>query len=280
MTRELIFAGHGFIYAVIVMAYVVIAKKFMDWRTKDMDDDYEIEEKSNVAVGLQRAGLYLGIALGMTGALVGGSLGLMKDMATLAWEGAVIVVLLFIARELCDRIILKGIDNDAEAARGNAGVGFAELGVYVSSGLVLAGAFAGEGGGLLSALVFFVLGQLVLVILYYIYEMATPFSIRDEIRSGNAAAGLNAAGMMIALGVILKSSIAGPSMGWVQDLSAFGTSAVAGLLMLFIFRFVIDWLLLPNTDYETEIKRDQNLAAIALTEGVLLSIAIIIAAVL
>ncbi|ACL02496.1 protein of unknown function DUF350 [Desulfatibacillum aliphaticivorans] len=280
MMQELILTGHGFVYAVIVMVYVVIAKKIMDWRTKDMDDDYEIEEKSNPAVGLQRAGLYLGIALGMSGALTGGSMGFVKDVITLAWEGALIVVLLFVAREVCDRVILRGIDNDAEAADGNAAVGFAELGVYVASGLVLAGAFAGEGGGLLSALVFFVLGQMVLFILYFVYEKATPFNIREEIKNGNAAAGLNAAGMMVALGVILRSSIAGPAMGWTQDLSAFAVSAGAGLVMLFIFRWVIDWLLLPNTDYETEIKRDQNIAAIALTEGVLLSVAIIIAAVL
>ncbi|MBI9074429.1 MAG: DUF350 domain-containing protein [Desulfatibacillum sp.] len=280
MTQELILTGHGFVYAGIVMAYVVIAKKLMDWRTKDMDDDYEIEENSNAAVGLQRAGLYLGIALGMTGALAGGSHGFTRDVVALAWEGALIVVLLFISRELCDRIILKGIDNDAEAANANTAVGFAEMGVYISSGLILAGAFAGEGGGLLSALVFFVLGQLSLIILYYIYETATPFNIRDEIQAGNAAAGLNAAGMMVALGIILKSSISGPAMGWARDLSAFGVNAAAGLLMLFIFRFIIDWLLLPSTDYETEIKRDRNLAAMALTEGVLLAMAVIIAAVL
>ncbi len=280
MTKELILTGQGFVYAVVVLAYIYVAKKIMDWRTTDMDDDYEIEEKSNPAVGLQRAGLYLGISLGMTGALSGGSMGFVKDLITLVWEGALIVGLMFIAREVCDRIMLPGIDNDVEAAEGNAAIGFSELGIYIASGLVLAGAFSGEGGGLVSALVFFGLGELVLILLFYVYELSTPFSIKEEIQGGNPAAGLNAAGMMVALGIILRSSISGPALGWTQDLIAFGISAGAGIAMLLIFRYLIDLLLLPNTDLETEIKRDQNMAAIALTEGVILSVAFIVAAVL
>ncbi len=279
MEQQLIGVGHGFVYAMVVMVFIFLAKKFADWRTRDMDDDHEVEENSNAAVGLRRAGLYLGLAIGMTGALAGDSQGLIKDLTTLAWEGAVILVLLFVSRALCDIVLLAGIDNDAEAKNGNPAVGFMELGVYVASGLVLCGAFSGEGGGLVSALAFFALGQIVLMVLFYCYEMITPFDIREEIKAANPAAGLSAAGIIVALGIILRASLSGPAQGWAQDLAGFGLSAGVGIVMLLIFRKLTDILLLPGTDIATEVSRDRNMAAIALTEGAILAIAFIIAAV-
>ncbi len=280
MKQHIMAIEFGFVYAVIVLAYIFAAKKLDDWRTRDIDDDHEVGENSNLAVGLRRAGLYLGIAIGMTGALSGDSMGFVKDVTTLLWEGALIVILLFVSRAMCDMVLLKGINNDEEAKKANPAVGFMELGIYIASGLVLCGAFSGEGGGILSALIFFALGQLVLIILFYLYELITSYDVLEEIKKSNPAAGLSAAGMMAAIGIILRASISGPAQGWTQDLTAFAISASAGVIMLLAFKKIIDILLLPGTTLKVEIERDRNMAAIALTEGVVIAIAFIIAAVL
>ena len=280
MEQNILAMEYGLVYALIVLVFIFAAKKIDDWRTRDFDDDHEVVENSNAAVGLRRSGLYLGLAAGMTGALYGESQGLAKDAMTLAWEGVVIVLLLFVSRALCDLILLKGVDNDGEVKNGNAAVGFMELGIYLASGLVLSGAFSGEGGGLISALVFFALGQLMLIILFYLYEMISSYNIVDEIKSSNAAAGLSAAGTMIALGLILRASVSGPAVDWVTDLTAFGISAASGIIMLLVFKKIIDLLLLPGTSLKIEIERDGNLAAAALTEGAIIALALIISAVL
>jgi len=280
MENYIINSGYIFIYALVAFMYMWVAKKFADWRTTDIDDDYEIEEKSNLAIGCRRVGLYAGIALGMAGALGGASKGFGADIVALLWEGAIVVACMFIARLVNDNLTLHRIENDKEAKAGNTAVGLVEMGNYVGTGLILWGAFGGEGGGLVSAMVFFGLGQVTLLALFMLYELITPFSVRAEVAKGNSAAGLAAAGMMISLGIILRASIAGPTVGWTADLGSFAGSAVVGIALLLIFRKGIDWLFLPNTDLKTEVATDQNVSAVAVTYGIMFGLALIISAAL
>jgi hypothetical protein len=46
--------------------------------------------------------------------------------------------------------------------------------------------------------------------------------------------------------------------------------------MLLIFKKLTDWFLLPNADLSEEVERDHNVAALALTEGVVIAMAVII----
>jgi len=127
---------------------------------------------------------------------------------------------------------------------------------------------------------FFAAGQAALLLCGWCYELFTPFNVREEIAKGNAAAGTALAGMLVALGVILRASIAGPSMGWGEDFAAFGLFTVYGIVMLLIFKRAIDIFLLPGTSLAVEVERDRNVAALALTEGSLVAVAVIISAVM
>ncbi|MCP4219508.1 MAG: DUF350 domain-containing protein, partial [bacterium] len=151
---------------------------------------------------------------------------------------------------------------------------------YIATGLIIWGSFSGEGGGVLSALIFVALGQVVLLILFMIYQAITKFDIKAEIKKGNAAAGLAAGGILIALAVILRASLAGPFVSWTADLIGFGISAAAGIILLLVMRLLVDWLFLPNTTLQVEIERDQNVAAIAITEAIIIAVAIIISSVI
>jgi uncharacterized membrane protein YjfL (UPF0719 family) len=272
--------GQGLVYCLITFIFILIAKTLADRRTVRFDDDEEIEEKSNLAVGFRRAGLYLGFAVGLAGALGGKSLGFVTDILWLLVDGVLITVCLFICRELNDRVMLAGINNDDAAQAGNVAVGLSECGMYIATGLILGGAFFGESAdmatGIVSALVFFVLGQVVLLACGRLYEVMLPFDMEAEIGTGNPAAGLALGGILVALGVILASSVTGPALGWRLDLTSFGLSAVYGIIMLLIFKKLTDWFLLPNADLSEEVERDHNVAALALTEGVVIAMAVII----
>ncbi len=62
--------GQGLIYVIIGLFFIWLVKRLDDYRTKDFNDDTHIDD-GNVAVGLRRAGLYLGIAIALSGAMEG-----------------------------------------------------------------------------------------------------------------------------------------------------------------------------------------------------------------
>ncbi|MCK5310911.1 MAG: DUF350 domain-containing protein, partial [Desulfobacteraceae bacterium] len=105
----------------------------------------------------------------------------------------------------------------------------------------------------------------------------TPFNVRDEIKNSNLAAGIGLGGILVALGIILRASIEGPSIGWGIDIVNFGIYALYGIIMLLVFRAVIDKILLPTTKIAVEITEDKNVAALLVAESAIIAIAIIIA---
>lgn len=266
------------VHMAMILACAYGAKRIWDWRTTDIDDDKEVEENSNAAIGFRRAGLYLGIFIGLSGGLIGSSKGFWPDTGALIIDSVVVVGFMFIARWINDRLMLIGIDNDAEAKNKNTAVGIAECGSYIATGFVLSGAFTGEGGGILSALLFAGIGEILLIVLFWVYQVLTSFDVVKEIKSGNCAAAVAVCGKLIALGLILRASIAGPFVSWSADLKGFGISAVFGIIALVVMNEIIDKVFLPNTKIFTEVQRDRNVAALVLVESLVIGCAIVISA--
>ena len=283
--------SQGFVYAVTCTLFIWLVKQVDDWRTKDFDDDRHIDD-GNVAVGLRRAGLYLGIAIAISGALSGSSGGFFQNLIQLIVDGLMITGFLFSSRFINDYIMMGHLNNDAECVKvftladgrkvtGNTALGMVEGSMYIATGFILKGSLTGGGGtffqSLVSAVLFFILGQIALLVFGLIYELITPFNVRQEIKQNNLAAGIGLGGILIALGIILMGSISGPFTGWASDLVGFGIYTVYGMAMLLIFRNVIDRILLPTTTLAIEIKEDRNVAALIVVESAIAAVAVIIA---
>ncbi|MCK5696010.1 MAG: DUF350 domain-containing protein [Desulfobacula sp.] len=283
--------GQALTYVIVGIFFIWLAKRVDDWRTKEFDDDVHIDD-GNVAVGLRRAGLYLGIAIALSGAMGGSSNGFFLDVIQLLIDGLIITGFMFSSRFINDLFMLGHINNDEECVKvfqqpdgsevvGNTAVGMVEAGMYIATGFILNGSLSGSGGtffqGIVSAVLFFVVGQITLLLFGLFYELITPFNVRNEIKNNNLAAGIGLGGILIALGIILMSSISGPFTGWANDLAGFGIYAFFGIVMLLIFRIVIDRLLLPTTDIATEVKEDRNVAALIVVVSAINAVAIIIA---
>ena len=287
------------VFVAILIAFMYVIKIVRNIITP-FDDDEEVEEKSNLAVGLRRAGLYIGLGLAIVGAVSGvraeadgrdldaaigaiagitlvvDEIGVAEEVARVALNGAIAVGLLILVGFFNDLVILRRIDNNKEVGQGNLAVGLVEAGGYVAAGLVLQGAFTGEGGGIPSAVAFTLLGQIALFAMYGVYQWITPFDVTTEIKGGNPAAGIAVAGMLVALGIILRASLAGPFEGWLIDLATFGFYAIASIVLLMIVRVVTDRLFLPNTNLATEIVRDRNPAALSLAYGTIIAVALVV----
>lgn len=270
----------------IELAALIPAAFFWMWVAKAVFDFFErsadtaIHEESNLAVGLRRAGLYLGIALGLIGAISGPSAGFLVDLLALLVDGGTLTILVLLAAWVNNRLVLPGIDNSEALHAGNIAVGAVELAMFVATGLIAMGAFSGLGGGTISAVAFFVLGQVALIVLVRIYEIVTPFDAIGQIRDGNTAAGVMVGGMMVALGIVLSASAGGDFTGWTTDLTAFAISAAVGVIGLLVLLWPIDWIFLPSTTFRIEIERDRNVAATAIAASVQIAIALVVTAVL
>lgn len=281
----------GLVFVLVGIFFIWLAKTVDDRRTRDFDDDVHIDN-GNLAVGLRRGGLYLGVALGLSGALSGGSSGFFLDLLYLILDGIIIVGLLFSSRFLNDFIMLGHVSNDGECIReftredgqkvtGNTAVGLVEASMYLATGFILKGSLSGGGGtfvqAIASAVLFFILGQAALLLFGLLYEMITPFNVREEIKKNNPAAAIGLGGILVSLGIILMSSVSGPFTGWANDLAGFLLYTVYGIVMLLVFRKVVEKLLLPTTSLAVEIKEDRNVAAMVVAESAIAAVAVIIA---
>ena len=293
MNMAAIFGGLGqaFAYVVIGVLFIWLAKRVDDWRTKEFNDDEHIDD-GNTAVGLRRAGLYLGIAIALSGAMGGASKGFWLDVLQLVIDGLIIIGLMFSSRFINDFIMMGHINNDQECVRvftredgsetvGNTAVGIVEASMYLSTGFILHGSIWGSGGsfvqGVLSTLLFFVLGQMLLLLLGLLYELVTSFNVREEIKDNNPAAAMGLSGTLIALSIILMASISGPFTGWKSDIMYFFIYAVFGIVMLLLVKIVIGRLLLPTTSIAVEVKEDRNVAALFVVQSAMIALAIVVA---
>jgi uncharacterized membrane protein YjfL (UPF0719 family) len=257
---------------------VVRLVKLADDKLAPFDEDKAMVLESNLAVGLRKAGVCIGLFLALAGVLSGKSPSILTDLLDFLKAAALVVIFLFVTFELNARIILRKVNNDDAAAKGNVAVGAVEFSIYVGTGIIMNGAFSGEGGGLLAAGVFFILGQVALIIAFYLESAISRRNIQEEIElKGNPAEGIDMAGVLIAISIILRASIAGPFTGWIPGLEGFGVYFVLGLLALFIFKALAEKIFMPKVSYADEMDVQRNQAVAVFIAGIQIGVAVFIA---
>jgi len=257
---------------------VVWLVKLADDKRAPFDEDKAMLLESNLAVGLRKSGICLGLFLALAGILSGRSPKITIDLWNFFQGTVMIVILLFITFEVNKRIILRKVNNDEAAAKGNVAVGAVEFSTFVGTGIIMNGAFTGEGGGLWAAGVFFALGQTALVITFYLEAAISRRNIQEEIEiKGNIAEGVDVAGILIAISIILRASIIGPFTGWVPGLQGFGIYLALGLLALFVFKALARKIFMPRVSYADEMDKQRNEAVAVFAACIEISVAIFIA---
>jgi uncharacterized membrane protein YjfL (UPF0719 family) len=261
-------------YVACGLAALLVAKVVQDVLTPYKINEH-LTEHDNPALGITLAGYLAGVVIIFLGAVVGPDLDGELTFTELATDigGDLLYVLggvlaLNVGRVVIDRLVLRGFSTAREIVEhGNVGTAAVEAGAYVATALVVAGAVYGEGGGPLTACVFFALGQLVLVVFGSFYQWLTRYDVHAEIEKGNVAAGIAMGLGMVAIGIVLFGATAHDFVGWQENLLEFGQFSVLGGLLLAVLRRVTDVVLLPGTTLAHEIARDQNNNA-AWIEGV------------
>jgi uncharacterized membrane protein YjfL (UPF0719 family) len=221
-------------------------------RSYDLND--ELVEKDNPALALSVAGYYAGLVFALGGCLVGPSHGLISDLIDLVIYGFTAIILLNLSWFVCDLLILRHFHVIDELIRDqNQGTGAVSCGVSIASGLIIYGAISGEGGNVWTAITFWCIGQIMLILAGWMYNWITPYSIHKEIEKDNVAAGVSFAGALIAMGIIVGLSAEGDFESWGKDLPRFIYISAIGLVLLPIIRYLTDKVLFPTQTITDEI---------------------------
>lgn len=282
----LTYLPRGLIYVALGLVVLTIAKLARDVVTHHRIEE-EIVNKSNVAVAVRVSGYLAGVILVFLGAVyeplgfaVYEGLGIdrafgLEVLAVFLYSLAGIVAL-NLMRLVTDRLVLYRFQLEREIIEDqNVGAAAAEFGVNVASGLVIAGAIAGQGGPL-NALAFFGLGLVVLVLFALFYEWTTPFNIHDEIERDNPAVGIALGGNLVAIGLVTFKATFGDFVGWQQGILEFVIYSVVGFVLLYVLRLAVDLVLLPHTRVSDQVAAGRNVGVAFVETAVVVSSALIL----
>lgn len=124
--------------------------------------------RDNPAVAIALVGYYLGIVTALAGVLDKVGATWIDQLLYLISYGVGVVVLMLAGAWVGDRFILRRCDTAREIqAEQNVGAASVEAGVYVANGLILSAALAGQSGGWLVAIVCWLIGMAVLILVSY-----------------------------------------------------------------------------------------------------------------
>jgi len=254
-TLNLDYAATRFAYVAVALM-VLMMFRWVANAISPHDDDKEICQHNNNALSLQRASLYGALFLGMAGSFFrnpADSFG--QDLLVFMQDSAFVALALLVGMYVIDAFILRHVPNKQQLMQNNLAVGVAEAGAYLGFGAVLAGSFAGDGGGIASALVFSAIGLALMGVTYWVYEHLTPHTVERELLDGNVACAIETGSLLLSIGVVMGFSIAGPFQGWAEDLLSFGVYWALGTTLFFLFRWLFDVVALPHVDAGTALSR-------------------------
>jgi len=254
----------GLVYLVSIFVLLLVGKLVYDALHRRYKLRHELFERDNVALAVAVTGYYFGLVLAIGGLMAGPSSGLVDDLIDIFFFGLLAVVLINVSAFLNDKLILRKFSNEKEIITDrNAGTGAVEAGNHIANGLIIGGAISGQGGDLLTALAFWGLGQVVLIAVALLYDLITSFDLHGEIERDNVAVGVAFAGVLVAMGNVIRLGTAGDFYSWSENLSDFGAYVAVGLVLLPLVRIATDLLLVPGVELSAELVQadEPNLGA-------------------
>lgn len=254
-----------------------LVAKYLKRALTPYDIEHELTRDDNAAQATALAGYYIGFSVIFCGAYLGPSQGWLLDLLLVGGYTLLGLVLLNVSRKLNGRYLLHRMSVVKEIRdEHNPAAGVVLAGNFIASALIVAGAIHGEGGGLITALVFYALGQLVLLGFGWYYEWLTPYDIQEEVDRGNLAAGFGFGGSLVAIGLIIMAGVGGDFIGWGYNLAVLAVHIVGVFIYLLLVRLFFDKVILARGDLNHEIANDANTGAGVLELALAISFATVL----
>lgn len=251
------------IYLSSSLILLFIGKWAFKLRKSTINFSNELVEKDNLAFSFAYVGYFAGLILAVGSAIYGESNGLLVDLVDMGIFGLLAIILLNLSSTIMDKITLSKFSIWKEITEDrNAGMGIIEGANYLGSGLIIFGAITGESGNLLfgiyTTLLYWVLGQVLILISTALYNKLVPYDIHKEIEKDNVAAGIAYAGLIIAMANLIRNGLMGNFDNWVDTLFEVGYEAGIGIIILPLIRTLVDKILLPGRNLNDEIANQET----------------------
>jgi uncharacterized membrane protein YjfL (UPF0719 family) len=270
--------------------FVLVGGRFFFLRSTPFDSRKELFGEPNTAYALALGAYLFSAGIALMGGFFGGR-GANPWMAagSLLINGVLTLGLLRSSIAINDRFILSSFSIAKEIARDrNVGVGFCVAGSTLACGLTLNGAMTGFsddfGHGIRDLLVFWLLGQIVLVAVSVGYSRTMKYDVHRLIEfDDNVAVGLGFGGFLTGVGIIVRSSLKladtreGHLLHAVVETAVLAT--IGALLLLAVDAMVLR-LLFPKTRYEDEVEMKGNLAVGVVSVAANLAVALFLGSIL
>ncbi|UZR95441.1 DUF350 domain-containing protein [Chondrinema litorale] len=247
---------------IILYAIVFLFAKWINDLLTPYSVNRELTQTDNHALAISLTGYLAGITIIFLSVINGPHVGLWEDLIAVGGYSIGGVFCLNLARIINDKLILRKFSNIEQIIKfRNSSAGLIQGASYIASGLVIGGAVSGEGGGPALALIFFAIGQVILIVFALLYEKFISYSVHDEVEKGNLAAGFGFAGGLIAIGIIAMKAVSGDFIGWSGSLLLLAFDVSLVIVYLVVVRFFFDKLIIPHSDLNHEIANDKNIGA-------------------
>jgi uncharacterized membrane protein YjfL (UPF0719 family) len=261
------------LFGLILEAFVIlfVAKLARDWVLKTrgyLVDKLVVQERSSSAA-ISQAGYMIGILLGFLGTISFASKadGYGALVAHIALFGGLAIALQIAADRIGDRLIFRGLAGEG-AKDDNVSHAVGRAAVSIATGLVLRGSLADPSAGVVACLIWFVVGQALMILAVLFYCRLTPYDDLAEIKRNNLAAAFPITGILIGLGLVIEAAVAVKGDGGALD-SALRVGKFLGVSLVLVwgFRLAASRILLPKAKLSSEIVEGKSVAA-GLQEGV------------
>ncbi len=159
-----------------------------------------------------------------------------------------------------DWFILYHFSNNREVIQEkNLAVAIVEGATYLASAYIVGGAFYDWETGFAAAIAWFIIGQLLLILLAFLYR-AVARGVFAALDDHNTAVAISLGGFLLAGGIVCGAVISGPSKGWQRDLQVVSIYMIGWLALVVAAHFISDLLVLRSSRVRDEVMEQRNMA--------------------
>jgi len=255
---------------ILLLLMVLAVLLWLTGKLEGYDPINEMLFRDNPALGVRYALFVLSVVFALLGIFdrAPGESG-----AWLFIQNAVLaLVLIYLSRYLNDWLILSRFDNNREVVQQkNLAVAIVEGATYLASAFVIAGAFDDWESGRILAVAWFVIGQLLLIVLAWLYRLVDR-DIDAALDGQNFAAGIALGSFLLAGGLVCGALVSGPSQGWRHDVLIVTIYLIVWIFLMLIAHILSDSLVFRSTKLRDELMQQRNIAAALCKAVIFLSV--------
>ncbi|MCD8399708.1 DUF350 domain-containing protein [Tenacibaculum finnmarkense] len=249
---------HSFGYILSGFVIFILGKIAYKMLHPSINIQDELVEKDNFAFIISYVGYFTALIIVIGGAIIGETAGFITDILQIFSYGIIAILLLLLSAWISNKLILNKFDLKKEIITDeNEGAGVIEASIYIANGLILYGALIGESetliSGILTFLIYWIIGNIVLIIGSKVFIAWMGYDIHNEVEKDNVAAGVSFSGAILAIGIITMNAILDPFLDWTTTLIDISLQTLLGCLLLPIMRLFADKILLPGRKLTDEI---------------------------